>query len=41
MTPYYLECCKDLGWKIDENLVQKMKTENEKKIKVSNFKINF
>ncbi len=34
MTPFYLECCKDLGWKVDQALVDKMRVENEAKIKV-------
>jgi hypothetical protein len=34
MTQYYHDCCKDLGWQTDQNLVLKMKSENEKKLKV-------
>mgnify|MGYP001810754841 CR=1 FL=1 len=34
MTPFYLECCKDLGWNVDQTLVNKMKLENENKLKV-------
>ncbi len=34
MTPFYLDCCKDLNWNIDQNLVKKMKTENDAKLKV-------
>ena len=37
MTQYYLDCCKDLGWKEDASLTQKMKSENEKKLKASLF----
>lgn len=39
MTPFYLECCKDLGWPVDQTLVTKMKQENENKIKVLDSKI--
>ena len=35
MTSFYLECCTDLGWKVDQNLVNKMKSENELKLKVT------
>lgn len=35
MTPFYLECCKDLGWTVDQNLVNKMKAENDSKLKVT------
>ena len=34
MTPFYLDCCKELNWPIDQVLVNKMKAENEKKLKV-------
>ena len=34
MTPFYLECCKDLSWPVDQNLVNKMKLANEEKLKV-------
>lgn len=33
MTPFYLECCKDLNWPIDQNLMLKMRSENESKLK--------
>jgi len=33
MTPFYLECCKDLKWSTDQTIVTNMKVENEKKIK--------
>ena len=33
MTPFYLDCCKELGWSVDQNLVNKMKTSNEEKLK--------
>jgi 26S proteasome regulatory subunit N7 len=33
MTPFYLDCCKELGWSVDQNLVKKMKTSNEEKLK--------
>ena len=39
MAPYYEKVCKDLGWKLDPKLLQKMKTENEKELKVLNEKI--
>jgi len=39
MTPFYLECCKDLNWNIDQNLVNKMKAENETKLKDLDSKI--
>lgn len=39
MTPFYLECCKDLGWSVDQNLVNKMKSENEAKLKELDSKI--
>jgi 26S proteasome regulatory subunit N7 len=34
MTPFYLDCCKELGWTVDNNLVSKMKNENETRLKV-------
>lgn len=34
MTPFYLECCKDLSWPVDQNLANKMKLANEEKLKV-------
>ncbi len=37
MTPFYLDCCKDLNWNLDQNLLKKMKTENETKLKVNYF----
>lgn len=39
MTPFYLECCKDLNWKVDETLQNKMKAENEIKLKQLDEKI--
>ena len=33
MAPFYEEICKDLGWKVDQALLQKMKAENEAQIK--------
>ena len=39
MTPFYLECCKELNWKVDESLVSKMKLENETKLKELDNKI--
>lgn len=39
MTPFYLECCKDLGWNVDSNLVMKMKEHNDTKLKELNAKI--
>ena len=35
MTPFYLECCKDLGWSTDQTLLNTMKAANEEKIKVN------
>ena len=35
MTPFYLEVCADLKWKVDDSLVAKMKAQNEAKLKVS------
>lgn len=39
MTPFYLECCKDLNWQVDQALVNKMKQENENKLKELDSKI--
>ena len=39
MTPFYSECCKDLGWSVDDGLVQKMKAANEEKLKELDSKI--
>ena len=39
MTPFYLDCCKDLNWKVDDALVAKMKLENETKLKELDTKI--
>jgi 26S proteasome regulatory subunit N7 len=39
MTPFYLECCKDLNWQVDNDLVQRMRTENETKLKELDSKI--
>lgn len=39
MTPFYLECCKDLSWPVDQNLVNKMKLANEEKLKELDSKI--
>lgn len=33
MSPFYEDLCKDLGWKLDEELLARMKEENEKKLK--------
>ena len=33
MAPYYEECCKELGWKLDQALVKKMKAANEAELK--------
>lgn len=33
MAPFYEQVCKDLGWEIDENLLNTMKMANEQKIK--------
>ncbi len=35
MTPFYLDCCKELSWPVDQNLVNKMKLANEEKLKVN------
>jgi 26S proteasome regulatory subunit N7 len=39
MTPFYLECCKDLAWNVDQSLVAKMKAENEQRLKELDTKI--
>jgi len=39
MTPFYLDCCKDLQWPVDQTLVNKMKAENEAKLKDLDSKI--
>ena len=33
MAPYYEEVCTELNWPINQALVDKMKAENEKKLK--------
>ncbi|ESN93411.1 hypothetical protein HELRODRAFT_103503 [Helobdella robusta] len=33
MAPFYEELCADLQWKLDTNLLEHMKSENEKKLK--------
>ena len=33
MAPFYEEICTDLGWKLDQDLLEKMKTANEAKYK--------
>ena len=33
MAPFYEELCRDLGWRLDEGLLKKMKDANEKKLK--------
>uniref|UniRef100_A0A2P2HY06 26S proteasome non-ATPase regulatory subunit 6 n=1 Tax=Hirondellea gigas TaxID=1518452 RepID=A0A2P2HY06_9CRUS len=33
MTPFYEECCKDLDWRMDDALLQKMKKANTDKLK--------
>ena len=33
MAPYYEECCKELGWKLDQALVKIMKAANEAELK--------
>lgn len=33
MAPYYEIVCKELGWTVDEKLLQVMKSENEERIK--------
>lgn len=39
MTPFYQECCKDLGWSVDQSLLAKMKAANEEKLKELDTKI--
>lgn len=39
MTPFYLDCCKELNWKVDDKLASKMKLENETKLKELDGKI--
>lgn len=39
MTPFYLECCKDLGWTVDKKLEATMKAANEAKLKELDTKI--
>jgi 26S proteasome regulatory subunit N7 len=40
MTPFYLECCKDLNWQVDQNnILNRMRTENETKLKALDDKI--
>jgi 26S proteasome regulatory subunit N7 len=39
MTPFYLDCCKELSWEVDEKLLGKMKLENETKLKELDGKI--
>lgn len=39
MAPYYEKVCKDLGWKVDFKLLEKMKSENEKELKILDEKI--
>jgi 26S proteasome regulatory subunit N7 len=39
MTPFYLDCCKELNWKVDDKLVSKMKLENETRLKELDGKI--
>ena len=41
MTPFYEECCKDLGWAIDETLLQKMKKANADKLKVCIYSLSY
>lgn len=33
MAPFYEEVCAEFGWKVDQNLLRKMKDANEEKIK--------
>jgi len=33
MAPYYLQVCEQLKWNVDNSFLEKMKAENEKKIK--------
>lgn len=39
MTPFYLECCKEFTWSVDQTLVTKMKSANEEKLKELDTKI--
>jgi len=39
MTPFYLECCKDLNWTQNQKLVDEMKAANEQKLKELDAKI--
>ncbi|CAF0807031.1 unnamed protein product [Brachionus calyciflorus] len=39
MAPFYLECCTELNWPVDQTLLTKMKTENENKLKELDSKI--
>ena len=33
MAPYYEACCKELGWRVDQALLKKMKSVNEAELK--------
>ena len=33
MAPFYQEICKDLGWNLDQKLLDRMKAENESELK--------
>ncbi len=33
MAPFYAETCRDLGWKVDEALLARLKAKNEAKLK--------
>merc|ERR1712226_598689 len=33
MAPFYEEVCAEFGWKVDPNLLKKMKDANEEKLK--------
>ena len=33
MAPFYEECCRDLNWTLDKNLLQTLKKENEDMLK--------
>ena len=37
MNPFYLECCNELKWEPDQNVLKQMKDINEERIKVINF----
>lgn len=39
MVPFYIECCKEFNWPMDEALLTKMKAENETKLKELDDKI--